>query len=183
MQSSPKENQTDKEADYYLPQSAKSYHFPNVGGQAIAKILCSFNGKLGWQVINRTHENAISFHTIKKKSRDNDAFRDVFTAPQFVCFFYSIKSHLYLSWSMCWLASYMQKGFSMVVHSVMNSMEPPVSAEMSQIAKNLRRIDKEEKNKFSEYLILKAHFSMKHSYTRCTILCLKLKNLAQNQNP
>lgn len=39
----------------------------------------------------------------------------------------------------------MQKGFSMVVHSVMNSMEPPVSAEMSQIAKNLARIKNNKK--------------------------------------
>lgn len=44
---------------------------------------------------------------------------------------------MYLSWSICWLASYIQKGFSIVVHSVMNSIEPPVSAEMSQMAKNL----------------------------------------------
>lgn len=35
----------------------------------------------------------------------------------------------------------MQKGFSIVVHSVMNSMEPPVSAEMSQMAKNLKFTD------------------------------------------
>ena len=31
-------------------------------------------------------------------------------------------------------ASYRQKGSSMVVHSFMNSMEPPGSAEMSQMA-------------------------------------------------
>lgn len=43
----------------------------------------------------------------------------------------------YLSWSMCWSASYIQKGLSMVVHSVMNSIEPPVSADMSQIANSL----------------------------------------------
>ena len=46
-------------------------------------------------------------------------------------------SQAYLSWSMCWSASYMQKGLSMVVHSFMNSMEPPVSAEMSQMASSL----------------------------------------------
>lgn len=44
----------------------------------------------------------------------------------------------HLSWSMCWSASYMQKGLSMVVHSFMNSMEPPVSAEMSQMASSLQ---------------------------------------------
>lgn len=43
----------------------------------------------------------------------------------------------YLSWSMCWSASYIQKGLSMVVHSVMNSIDPPVSADMSQIASSL----------------------------------------------
>lgn len=43
----------------------------------------------------------------------------------------------YLSWSTCWFASYMQKGLSMVVHSLMKAMEPPVSAEMSQIASSL----------------------------------------------
>lgn len=43
----------------------------------------------------------------------------------------------YLSWSTCWSASYMQKGLSMVVHSLMKAMEPPVSAEMSQIASSL----------------------------------------------
>lgn len=47
----------------------------------------------------------------------------------------------------------MQKGFSMVVHSVMNSMEPPVSAEMSQIAKNLSRIDKEKRNNKSDIIV------------------------------
>lgn len=45
---------------------------------------------------------------------------------------------LYLSWSICWSASYIQNGLSMVVHSVMNSMEPPVSAEMSQMARSLQ---------------------------------------------
>lgn len=44
----------------------------------------------------------------------------------------------YLSWSTCWSASYMQKGLSMVVHSLMKAMEPPVSAEMSQMASSLR---------------------------------------------
>lgn len=39
---------------------------------------------------------------------------------------------------MCWSASYMQNGLSMVVHSFMNSMEPPVSAEMSQMASSLQ---------------------------------------------
>lgn len=45
---------------------------------------------------------------------------------------------LYLSWSMCWSASYIQKGLSMVVHSFMNSIEPPVSADMSQMASSLQ---------------------------------------------
>lgn len=40
---------------------------------------------------------------------------------------------------MCWSASYIQKGLSMVVHSVMNSIEPPMSADMSQIARSLRK--------------------------------------------
>lgn len=48
-------------------------------------------------------------------------------------------SVLYLSWSMCWSASYIQNGLSMVVHSFMNSIEPPVSADMSQMARSLRR--------------------------------------------
>ena len=43
----------------------------------------------------------------------------------------------HLSWSMCVSASYMQKGLSMVVHSVMNPMEPRGSAEISHIASSL----------------------------------------------
>lgn len=151
MQSSTKEKQSDKEADYYLPKIAKSYHFPNVGEYAITKILSRLNGKLGRQVINGAHENAISFHTTK--SREETTMLSLFL---FIYFKYSVlplvfeqhcRSQSYRSWSMCWLASYMQKGFSMVVHSAMNSMEPPVSAEMSQIAKNLARIDKEKGKK------------------------------------
>lgn len=42
----------------------------------------------------------------------------------------------------------MQKGFSIVVHSVMNSMEPPVSAEMSQIANNLMITEDQECERF-----------------------------------
>lgn len=129
----------------YLPQSASSYHFPNVGEQACAKIFSSLNGKLGRQVINRAHENAISFHTIKKRKKTMCSLRNIYI---FLLFRNSIRSHSYLSWSMCWLGSYIQKGFSIVVHSVMNSMEPSVSAEMSQIAKNLTRINKEKKNTF-----------------------------------
>lgn len=48
-----------------------------------------------------------------------------------------VRMMAHLSWSMCWSASYMQKGLSMVVHSFINSMEPPVSAEMSQMASSL----------------------------------------------
>lgn len=46
----------------------------------------------------------------------------------------------------------------MVVHSVMKSMEPPVSAEMSQIAKNLAKIDKENINNIAEYLFTKSQY-------------------------
>lgn len=45
----------------------------------------------------------------------------------------------HLSWIICWSASYMQKGRSIVVHSVIKSMEPPVSAEMSHIATSLKK--------------------------------------------
>lgn len=82
VQSSPKENQTDKEADSFLPQGAKSYHFPNVWEQTIAKILSSLNGKLRRQVVNRAHENAVSFHTVKrKKRREKEALWEVCIAP------------------------------------------------------------------------------------------------------
>lgn len=37
----------------------------------------------------------------------------------------------------------MQKGLSMVVHSFMNSIEPPVSADMSQMASSLQEDRKE----------------------------------------
>lgn len=37
----------------------------------------------------------------------------------------------HLSWIICWSASYMQKGCSIVVHSVINSIDPPVSADLS----------------------------------------------------
>ena len=42
-----------------------------------------------------------------------------------------------LSEFICWSASYKQKGLSMVVHSFMNSIDPPGSAEMSHIASSL----------------------------------------------
>jgi len=43
----------------------------------------------------------------------------------------------YLLVSLCKCASYRQNGLSMVVHSFMNSIEPPGSADISQIPNNL----------------------------------------------
>lgn len=43
----------------------------------------------------------------------------------------------YLLVSLCKCASYKQNGLSIVVHSFMNSMEPPGSADISQIPSNL----------------------------------------------
>lgn len=46
-------------------------------------------------------------------------------------------NHIYLLVSLCKCASYRQNGLSIVVHSFMNSIEPPGSADISQIPSNL----------------------------------------------
>lgn len=54
--------------------------------------------------------------------------------------FYFIHAHytsIYLLVSLCKCASYKQNGLSIVVHSFMNSIEPPGSADISQIPSNL----------------------------------------------
>lgn len=63
----------------------------------------------------------------------------------------------------------------------MNSMEPPVSAEMSQIANNLASINKEKKPIISEYLFTKSQFGTEHSYKCWPNLYLKLKYFIHNQ--
>lgn len=71
----------------------------------------------------------------------------------------------YLSWSMCWSASYMQKGLSMVVHSFMNSMEPPVSAEMSQMASSLQRPTRLTQTHWEHWSSIKMCLCLKASHS------------------